>query len=73
MIKSYYEIFTKVWRLFRDSFETAKTIKDPADPRWIQICDRFEAIEKDAPPEYRWYAGSMALLQVDMLERMCRK
>lgn len=70
---TYFEVIKDIWQLFRDSLETAKTIKDPTDARWVQIVDKFEAIEKSAPPELSWYAGSMVLLHVDALERMWRK
>ena len=72
-LKEYHNIVQKIWKLFKTSMEEVVCITDPQDPRWAKICNDFERIEKDAPPEFKRYVGNMVLLHVDELERKWRK
>lgn len=71
--KKYHDIINAIWQLFRDDVYVAPTIKSAQDCAWGDMVSRYEAIEKSAPPELRYYAGSMVALHVDVLERMWRK
>lgn len=71
--KQYHDIITAIWLLFRDDVLVAPTIKSTQDRAWVDMVRRYEALEKQAPPELSWYTGNMILLHVDALERMWRK
>lgn len=70
--KSYYNIVTAIWKLFKASIPEVADITDPQDPRWAKICDDFDAIEASAPANMKRYVGDMVLLHVDELERRWR-
>ncbi len=71
--KATFEIVKAIWLLFQNDMTIAPTITNAQDHRWVDMVARYEAIEKQAPPELAWYTGSMVLLHVDALERMWRK
>lgn len=70
--KSYYNIVTAIWKLFKASMEEVSSITDPYDPKWLRIVADFEAIYKDAPREIKPYANDMMLVHVKTLEDMWR-
>ena len=55
--KSYYHIITELWALYREDLQTVQDIKSADDPRWANICDRYEKLVADAPAGVRDYAA----------------
>ena len=72
-LPEYKKIMTEILRLMKEHLATVADITDPADPRWKQIVESFERIEREAPESLKRYAGDMVLLHVDELERKWRK
>ena len=70
--KSYYNIVTAIWKLFKASIPVVQDITDAYDPKWLRIVADFEAIYKDAPREIKPYANDMMLVHVKALEDMWR-
>ena len=70
--KSYYNIVTALWKLFKASMEEVNSITNAYDPKWLRIVSDFEAIYKDAPKEIKPYANDMMLVHVKTLEDMWR-
>ena len=71
--KSHYGVIAAIWKLLRDDLLVAPTITSSQDRRWVDMVSRYEAIEKHAPAELKYYVSSMVALHVDILERMWRK
>jgi hypothetical protein len=70
--KSYYNIVTAIWKLFKASMEEVGSITDAYDPKWLRIVADFETVYKDAPREIKPYANDMMLVHVKALEDMWR-
>lgn len=71
-IASYQYVFANLWNLLRTDIQIAPTIKDSNDPRWIAMCDRYEAFVAQAPAEVKDLADSFMRAQVYELEKMWR-
>ena len=69
---AYRYIYVNLIALARQDILIAPTITDAWDPRWIAMCDRYEAFVDQAPEEVRDMADSMMRVQVYELEKMWR-
>ena len=69
---AYKYIYVNLLALARNDLLIAPTIKDAWDPRWIAMCDRYQAFVAQAPEEVRDMADSMMRIQVYELEKMWR-
>lgn len=69
---AYRYIYVNLLALARQDILIAPTITDAWDPRWIAMCDRYEAFVAQAPEEVRDMADSMMRVQVYELEEMWR-
>lgn len=70
--KSYYNIVTAIWKLFKASLPIVQDITDDYDPRLYRIEEDFKQIVKEAPESMKDYADSMMRLHVKTLEDMWR-
>ena len=70
--KSYYNIVTGMWKLFKAGMSEVGNITDPYDPKWTRIVSDFEQLAKEAPRSVRAYANDMMLVHVKALEDMWR-
>ena len=70
--KSYYKIITDIWALYREDLQTVQGIKSADDPRWANICDRYEKLVADAPAGVRDYCDSMMRVHIYELEKQWR-
>lgn len=70
--KACYDVIVSIWKVMAGAIDVVPSVTNAQDRRWVDICDALERIEKEAPPELRYYAGSMVLLHMDTLERMWR-
>lgn len=70
--KAYHEIVSKMWPMFKQDLATAPTITGPNDPRWIEICDRYEGLVDKAPKEVRDYVDSQVRVHIYELEKCWR-
>ena len=69
---AYRYIYVNLLALARQDILIAPTITDAWDPRWIAMCDRYQAFVDQAPAEVRDMADSMMRVQVYELEKMWR-
>ena len=70
--KSYYNIVTAIWKLFKASIPEVQDVTNAYDPKWLRIVADFETVYKDAPREIKPYANDMMLVHVKALEDMWR-
>ena len=69
---AYRYIYVNLLALAKNDLLIAPTITDAWDPRWVAMCDRYEAFVKQAPEEVRDMADAMMRVQVYELEKMWR-
>lgn len=70
--RSYYKIITDIWALYREDLATVQDIKSADDPRWANICDRYEKLVAAAPAGLRDYADSLMRVNIYELEKLWR-
>lgn len=70
--KAYHGIIAVLWPMFKQDLATASTITGPNDPRWIEICDRYEGLVDKAPKEVRDYMDSQVRVHIYELEKQWR-
>jgi hypothetical protein len=71
-IASYRYVFANLWNLLRTDIQIAPSIKDASDPRWVALCDRYDAFVAQAPASVRDMADSMMRVQLYELESTWR-
>ena len=69
---AYRYIYVNLLALARQDILIAPTITDAWDPRWVAMCDRYQAFVDQAPEEVRDMADAMMRVQVYELEKMWR-
>lgn len=72
MRKAYHTVTATLWQMFKADLMTAPTITSPNDPRWVEICDRYESLIDKAPKEVRDYMDSQVRVHIYELEKMWR-
>ena len=70
--KAYHGIIAVLWPMFKADLTTAPTITGSDDPRWVEICDRYEGLVDKAPKEVRDYMDSQVRVHIYELEKMWR-
>lgn len=70
--KAYHSITVTLWTMFKTDLATAPTITDAFDPRWIEICDRYEGLINKTPKEVRDYVDSQIRVHIYELEKFWR-
>ena len=72
MQQAYHGFIVTMWPMFKQDLATAPTITGPYDPRWIEICNRYESLINQAPAEIRDYVDSQVRVHIYELEKFWR-
>lgn len=70
--QSYYDIITKLWKLFREDISRAGTENDAET--WLALVGKYDAIYKQyRGTQYERFAAEMILTHVHELENIWRR
>lgn len=70
--QAYYDCIKLLWITFKSDLATVQDIKSADDPRWANICDRYEKLVADTPAGVRDYVDSLMRVNVYELEKQWR-
>ena len=70
--QAYYDCIKLLWITFKSDLATVQGITSAEDPRWVKICDRYEALVAAAPTELQDYVDSLMKVNIYELEKQWR-
>ena len=70
--QAYYDCIKLLWITFKSDLATVQDIKSADDPRWANICDRYEKLVADTPAGVRDYVDRLMRVNVYELEKQWR-